>query len=385
MQQIKTPKISVIIPVYNAEPYLHECLDSVIRQTVKDIEIICVDDGSTDGSVQILNEYAAQDARITVIKQNNLHAGIARNAGIAIAKGEYLHFIDADDCLYCNDVYERLYRVAAEQNFCNIIRCKATAFDDATGNYIHNEWYERDNLPADLNNVFINPLRQIEIIGKLSVVPWMGIIRRSFVTENKLTFNASQCCNDRSFFITSCLKAKNIYLSDIYIIKHRINNTSSLVGTRDKYFDSHFKSINIIKDFCEKNHINDAVTRQIIVNELSDMMAWFKKYFLQSKYSYKIFRDTVKFLKKINISRYEPEILDSRNYKMLHKLATVKFPCRLTYWLNKETWKMITSGNRSVYYVFGLPVWAKYRAYNNITVKYHILGIPVWKISKKYE
>ena len=83
------PKISVIILVYNNEQFIQQCLETVINQTLKEIEIICVDDGSTDNSLDILIKYSIIDRRITVLKQNNLHAGIARNAGLTIAKGKY--------------------------------------------------------------------------------------------------------------------------------------------------------------------------------------------------------------------------------------------------------------------------------------------------------
>ena len=91
------PKVSVIIPVYNAEKYLRQCLDSVVNQTLREIEIICVDDGSTDGSLAILQEYAANDARIKVLTQKNQYAGVARNNGMAAAQGKYFAFLDADD------------------------------------------------------------------------------------------------------------------------------------------------------------------------------------------------------------------------------------------------------------------------------------------------
>ena len=91
------PRVSVIIPVYNVEKYLPQCLDSVVNQTLPDIEIICVDDGSTDSSLDILKDYARRDKRITVLRQKNLHAGVARNAGLSIARGEYLSFLDSDD------------------------------------------------------------------------------------------------------------------------------------------------------------------------------------------------------------------------------------------------------------------------------------------------
>lgn len=101
------PKVSVIIPVYNVEEYLRQCLDSVINQTLKEIEIICVDDGSTDSSLEILKEYAAKDHRITVITQQNNGAAIARNIGLYNINANYIGFIDADDYIDL-DFYEKL-------------------------------------------------------------------------------------------------------------------------------------------------------------------------------------------------------------------------------------------------------------------------------------
>ena len=93
---MNNPKISVIIPVYNVEKYLSECLDSVISQTLKDIEIICVNDGSTDNSLQILKEYASKDTRIKIIDKENEGQGYARKVGLDVANGEYILFCDSD-------------------------------------------------------------------------------------------------------------------------------------------------------------------------------------------------------------------------------------------------------------------------------------------------
>ena len=109
------PKISIIIPVYNVEKYLAECLDSLINQTLKDIEILCIDDGSKDNSLEILNEYAAKDDRIKVFAQKNSGPGAARNLGIQHAKGEYLTFVDSDDWLKENAM-EVVYNCAIEKN-----------------------------------------------------------------------------------------------------------------------------------------------------------------------------------------------------------------------------------------------------------------------------
>ena len=96
---MKQPIVSVIMPVYNGETYLRQCLDSVVNQTLKEIEIICVDDGSSDRSVEILKEYAAKDERVMVLQQANAGAGAARNNGLSKASGKYLSFLDSDDFL----------------------------------------------------------------------------------------------------------------------------------------------------------------------------------------------------------------------------------------------------------------------------------------------
>ena len=114
-KHIENPKISVIIPVYNVEKYLRECLDSVVNQTMRDIEIICVNDGSTDNSLDILKEYATKDDRIIVINQTNGWLSAARNSGLKIAKGEYIQFVDSDDYLELN-ACETAYKYALQYN-----------------------------------------------------------------------------------------------------------------------------------------------------------------------------------------------------------------------------------------------------------------------------
>lgn len=108
-------KVSIIVPVYNVEKYLRKCLDSLINQTLKDIEIICVNDGSKDNSPKILEEYAKKDNRIIVINQENAGLSVARNSGIDIAKGEYIGFVDSDDWIDL-DFFEKLYYSATSND-----------------------------------------------------------------------------------------------------------------------------------------------------------------------------------------------------------------------------------------------------------------------------
>ena len=127
------PIVSVIVPVYNVEKYLRETLDSVINQSLKDIEIICVDNNSKDKTLSILKEYASTDKRFVIIEQNeNLKQGIARNIGVKIAKGEYVFFIDGDDIMqpYC---LEKMYNRAKKEES-DITICCWSLLDDISKN-----------------------------------------------------------------------------------------------------------------------------------------------------------------------------------------------------------------------------------------------------------
>ena len=108
-----SPKVSIIVPIYNVEKYLRQCLDSIVNQTLKDIEIILVDDGSTDSCPSICDEYASKDKRIIVIHKENAGLGAAYNTGLDIAKGDYIGFVESDDFIELN-MYEELYNKAVE-------------------------------------------------------------------------------------------------------------------------------------------------------------------------------------------------------------------------------------------------------------------------------
>lgn len=126
----KQPMVSVIIPVYNVENYLRECLDSVVNQTLREIELICVDDGSTDGSGAVCEEYAARDARVQVIHKENGGQSSARNCGMDHACGEYVYFLDSDDYID-TDALERLYDLAEEKQLELIVFNRSVFFENA--------------------------------------------------------------------------------------------------------------------------------------------------------------------------------------------------------------------------------------------------------------
>ena len=131
-------KVSVIIPVYNVEPYLKQCMDSVVGQTLKDIEIICVDDGSTDGSLDILREYAAEDNRIQIIEQKNAGAGAARNNGMRHATGKYLSFLDSDD-FFEPRMLEKAYDLV-EKDQADFVAYKSDQYHTEKKQFVSADW-----------------------------------------------------------------------------------------------------------------------------------------------------------------------------------------------------------------------------------------------------
>ena len=166
------PKVSVILAVYNVEPYLERSLDCLINQTLKDIEIICIDDCSTDKSLEILRDYAKKDDRIIVIEsEKNQGAAVARNKGLKIAKGEYLGFIDPDDTIDLN-YYEELYKTAKEKNV-DIAKCRIKTIHPNGKEEIGelNDEIKRENSPY------------------MFIFEWTtAIYRKAFIQENNILF-----------------------------------------------------------------------------------------------------------------------------------------------------------------------------------------------------
>lgn len=197
------PKISVIIPVYNVEKYLRECLDSIVKQTLNDIEIICVNDGSTDNSGAILEEYSVKDKRIRVITQENGGLSSARNCGIRNAIGKYIAFVDSDDFIAQN-MMEKLYNKAECTNsditvgdlFLYFHDTKETALfrDQVSYLYLKNKIFTLAEYPEFVTNI----------------AAWDRIYLRSFLEDIHAEFPNGLLYEDQPFTVYTLLHAKRI-------------------------------------------------------------------------------------------------------------------------------------------------------------------------------
>ena len=215
MEEVKDIRVSVIIPVYNAEKYLRECLDSVVNQTLKDIEIICINDGSTDSSSDILNEYFKNDSRFTILKIRKSTSGKARNKGIQAAKGKYIAFIDADDFYPENNVLDALYN-AAEQN--NVLI--------AGGDLVYFETNSRDLKYFDDEIARNYAFRKRGIINYRDYQFDSGfqrfIYNREFLIQNKIFFPNLIRFQDPPFFINAMFNAGDFFVIDKMTYAYRI-------------------------------------------------------------------------------------------------------------------------------------------------------------------
>lgn len=267
-------KISVIIPICNSEKYLHQCLDSILHQNINDIEIICVDDHSTDSSVETLEAYNKIDSRLTIIQNNvNLHAGVCRNIGLEKAKGEYVLFLDADDMLF-KGALEKVYETAKRYD-ADIVRCKAEDFNDITGQCSRTPHNSLKKVPVFLFDRKIKYKSCYCLFSKICVAPWGGLFKRSFLINEKIRFNSLVCINDRSFFWESILKAKTIVFSKVFLVNYRTNINTSLVGRRIVNFSYHFKSYELVYNVTSA--MPPKMRRNILNAEMFDMAHWLEK------------------------------------------------------------------------------------------------------------
>ena len=204
-------KVSVIIPVYNSAQYLTKCIESMLNQTLKEIEIICVDDGSTDESLAIIKNYKKLDSRIKILTQENKYAGVARNNGMRIAKGEYLFFVDSDD-FSSDTLLEKVYFKGKDTN-ADVVFFGAKQYHEETNTYTDANWYfNRKRLPQkDVFNKYDVP---DEIFNITSVAPWTKVFRREFVQNEKLQYQALKNSNDLYFvMLAECIADRITFLN----------------------------------------------------------------------------------------------------------------------------------------------------------------------------
>lgn len=310
---MSNPKVSIVVPVCNVERYLKECLDSVVKQTLQEIEIICVDDGSTDHSLEILNEYKQKDDRIKVITKKNSGYGNTMNVGMDAATGLYIGIVESDDYVEEN-MFERLYDTACKFD-AEIVKSDHYIFSTKEGKcnkniqYICPEKYYGKVLNADT----------CEEIYDFVMMNWTGIYKTDFIRKNNIRHNETPGASfqDNGFWFQAISLAKSVVMLHEAFYYYRQDNPNSSINSKKKVY--------CICD--EYNYIQSFVVAH---PELRDkhFVKFFTKKVFNYLHSYRRIADEfkVEFLERIakefeedlklsylNVEQLDPWILDTVN------------------------------------------------------------------------
>lgn len=259
-------KVSIIIPVYNMEKYLLRCLESVMFQTLKEIEIICINDGSTDGSLQILLDCAKEDSRIIVIDKLNTGYGNSMNVGLERANGEYVGIVESDDFVR-TEMFEKLYESAKCQS-AEIV--KSNYYNYFTTSTERTEYFE--SLKDCKYNQIIEPLQDYKVFFSSPSI-WSAIYSRDFLNKYKIRFlnTPGASYQDTSFFFKTCFCAKKIYLLEDAFLYYWLDNENSSVNNPQKIFNV-CDEINEIKQFIDS--FNDCIKWDILFRFKFQVYMW---------------------------------------------------------------------------------------------------------------
>lgn len=243
---MKNDKISVVVPIYNSEKYIRRCLNSIINQTYSNLEIILINDGSTDESLKIITEYEKIDTRIKVINKKNSGVSDSRNIGIKEARGEFICFVDSDDWLENN----MLEKMSEKQKIteADVVRCNYyRKYENASLN-IKSNLYGLENkiLKNEELDIFLDRILSGEIPGYM----WLLLIKTQIVKKMAVLDTRLSMMEDTIFNINLILNINSIYIYDQPLYNYFMNIDSA--SKSDKYYIRNFENVMLVNDMIEK-------------------------------------------------------------------------------------------------------------------------------------
>ena len=230
--------ISVIIPVYNVEKYLHVCLNSLLKQTYGDLEVICIDDNSSDSSFEILEYFSKKDSRIKILKNgSNKGPGFSRNRGLEIAQGKYISFLDADDW-FCKNTYEILINKAEKDNL-DLLMFKSIVYYEEPREFDMENYYDMEFMDKYEDKIFNHLDLDKTKLFSIPNAPWNKLYLKSFLDENNIRFpNENLIHEDNPFFYKAIISAKRISLINKYLHNRRRRPNSIMTLNNERIFDN---------------------------------------------------------------------------------------------------------------------------------------------------
>lgn len=287
-------KVSIIIPVYNSEKYLEECINSLLNQTYKNIEIILINDGSTDSSYEICMKYKKYDF-IKIINQENQGVSAARNTGLKNATGEFIMFVDCDDYV-ANNIVEELLKNMSD---CDMAICE------------YNELYKNTLIPIPINNKdrVINNKKAIELtFDSAGGYIWNKIFKFDIIKRNNILFDTNiHMLEDQLFVIEYLTYTNKVAITNKALYNYRIRKSSAVGNIYSQKYSTILISLKRINEIIDKLHIDDIIIKQKIL-----------EYSLKNKNNY-IAKNIENYFGK-DIKKIYKEFLNSNKVKFKSKL-----------------------------------------------------------------
>lgn len=326
---LQYPKISVIIPVYNTEPYIKQCLDSVLGQTVKELEIICIDNGSTDNSYVILKEYEDMHSNITVLQHSDGHQGAARNAGLKIARGEYIGFVDSDDFI-AEEMFEEMYNNAC-LNDIDIVICNINLFfqkNNTMLQFLPSEWFAKKVFKVSQNRIFF---RNLTICNKL--------FKRSFLEENKIAFPEEFYHEDQVFVVKAYTLANKIVALQQPFYFYRKQRDGSVSQHKGKNTFDIFQIMKLLDDYFKEKKLHNDFGQILSEIRISRYIQLFHT--VEHKYKKEFFMKSQRELLEIDVP-LQPIISSRSEYKDFKLIRNNTFwVCMFIFFLRNIYGKII--------------------------------------------
>lgn len=265
--------ISVLVPICNVEKYLSQCLDSILNQTFRNLEVICINDGSTDSSLDIIKKYAKIDARIVVIDKANSGYGDSMNRGLSVAKGKYIGIVESDDFIE-KDMYERLFN-EAEKYGLDIVKGKYNLYWSDARCEKHSQRKQIQDDIASIENQVFSP-RQYPVVCLTTPSIWSALYKKDFLVKNNIKFlpTPGASYQDTSFAFKVWGMAGKAMLLDYYGVNYRQDNPAASMNTVSKAkiyaLDEEYGEI---IQFFHKNAIYDTF-KDVIKTYMINTICW---------------------------------------------------------------------------------------------------------------
>ena len=272
LKHAPTAMISVILTVYNMEKVLSETLDSILAQSFKKFELICINDGSTDSSLSILNSYASRDSRIRVVTQANRGVAAARNVGLGLVDAPYTLILDSDD-IFMPDMFEKLYNCAEKEN-ADLVVCSSCELDSKTLVNIPAPWaLKLDLLPK--KNSFTVEEASDHLFEAFMGWPWDRLYRTELIRKSDVCFPEHLSNSEDGVFVYGILtRAERISVVPDVLVKHRITRESSVSNSREKDPECFYQAICLIKADLMKRERQYSLLEQSFLNWAADYTLW---------------------------------------------------------------------------------------------------------------